>query len=85
VRLPTSGVGLRKLIEHWPKQHYGPITFGHSSEYGLGISVGQAFKSIIEKETAAATLARVQLLAARTGMSLDSALAEVVDDGDSVA
>jgi len=82
VRLPTSGVGLRKLIEHWPSQYYGPITFGHSSQYGLGINVGRAFRPIIEEETAAVTLARVQLLAVRTGISLDAALAEALGDVD---
>ena len=73
---------MRKLIEHWPKQHYGPITFGHSSQYGLGINVGRAFRPIIEEETAAVTLARVQLLAVRTGISLDAALAEALGDVD---
>ena len=79
VRLPTTGAGVRKMIDQWPNQCYGPIAFGHSSQYGLGINKGRALQPIINGETAAITLARVQLSAANTGVSLDQALGELLE------
>ena len=79
-RRPNSGRGVRALNDRWPNQYYGPIAFGHSSQYGLGIRQGQALEPIVDGETAAVTLARIRLRAHVDGVDLGEALQLVLDE-----
>ena len=74
IRRPDSGRGVRALNYRWPNQYYGPIAFGHSSQYGLGIRQGRALRPIVDGETAAVTLARIRLRAHVDGVDLGEAL-----------
>ena len=82
-RRPDSGRGVRALNDRWPNQYYGPIAFGHSSQYGLGIRQGRALRPIVSGETAAVTLASIRLRAHVDGVDLGEALQLVLGEAPS--
>ena len=82
IRRPDTGRGVRSLNAQWANKHHGPIAFGHSSQYGLGIRKGWALGPVISGETAAVTLARVRLRAHVDQVDLGEALMLVLDEAE---